>query len=131
MKKSARTLQCRNVVSWMNVLHFLCLFGPLLYYIPHAFVCGEPGQKLCLSLLSIVALCLGLLMIIIDASKRAGFAKTIMWILVLGIAICLEQAKIFICIMAVVAIIDELIIVRIRDKYKTALAANKEIDRRA
>ena len=128
--KSERTKQCKRLSILFLVLHILCLFGPLLYFIPYAYIVGEVGRKLALSLFLIVALCLSVVSIISDAKTRGGMAKSIMWILVIGISICLQEVKVFVYIMAIVSIIDELVIVRLRAKYKDAYAANKEIDRR-
>lgn len=128
--KSERTKQCKRLSILFLVLHILCLFGPLLYFIPYAYIVGEVGRKLALSLFLIVALCLSVVAIISDAKTRGGFAKSIMWILVIGISICLQEVKVFVYIMAIVSIIDELVIVRLRAKYKNAYASNKEIDRR-
>ena len=128
--KSERTKQCKRLSILFLVLHILCLFGPLLYFIPYAYVVGEVGRKLALSLFLIVALCLSVVAIISDAKTRGGLAKSIMWILVIGISICLQEVKVFVYIMAIVSVIDELVIVRLRAKYKDAYAANKEIDRR-
>lgn len=128
--KSERTKQCKRLSILFLVLHILCLFGPLLYFIPYAYIVGEVGRKLALSLFLIVALCLSVVAIISDAKTRGGFAKSIMWILVIGISICLQEVKVFVYIMAIVSIIDELVIVKLRAKYKNAYASNKEIDRR-
>ena len=128
--KSERTKQCKRLSVFFLILHILCLFGPLLYFIPYAYIVGEVGRKLALSLFLIVALCLSVVALISDAKTRGGLAKSIMWILVIGISICLQEVKVFVYIMAIVSIIDELVIVKLRAKYKDAYAANREIDRR-
>lgn len=127
---SKRTKQCRNLRDLFTVLHLLCLFGPFLYYIPSSFINGQPGEKLALSLTMVVALILGAFSIIADAATKGNLIKTIMWTLVLGVCICLPKISTFIYIMAIISILDEIVIVRLRDKYKTAYLANKEIDRR-
>ena len=128
--KSERTKQCKRLSVFFLILHILCLFGPLLYFIPYAYIVGEVGRKLALSLFLIVALCLSVVALISDAKTRGGLAKSIMWILVIGISICLQEVKVFVYIMAIVSIIDELVIVKLCAKYKDAYAANREIDRR-
>lgn len=128
--ESERTKQCKRLSILFLVLHVLCLFGPLLYFIPYAYIVGEVGRKLVLSLFLIVALCLSVIAIISDAKTRGGLVKSIMWTLIIGISICLQEVKVFIYIMAIVSVIDELVIVRLRALYKDAYASNKEIDRR-
>lgn len=128
--KSERTKQCKKLSILFTVLHFLCLFGPLLYFVPYAFIEGNTGHKLALSLFLIIALCLSVFAIISEAKTRGGLAKSIMWILIIGISICLKEVETFVYIMAGVSILDELFIVRLNNKYKDAYAANREIDRR-
>lgn len=128
--KSKRTKQCTGLYILFTVFHFLCLFGPLLYFVPYAYCAGTVGQTLALSLFLIVALCLSVFAIIGDAKTRGGLFKSMMWLLIIGVSICLQEVQIFIYIMAAVALIDELLIVKLRDHYKNAASANREIDRR-
>ena len=128
--KSNRTKQCKRLSLLFGIIHFLCLFGPLFYFVPYAYIVGTAGRKLALSLFLIVALCLSVLSIITSAKTRGGLAKSIMWLLILGITLCLVEVKIFVYIMAIISIIDELIIIKLHDRYKTAYLTNREIDRR-
>lgn len=129
--KSNRTKQCKRLSLLFGILHFLCLFGPLLYFVPYAYIVGTAGRKLTLSLFLVVAFCLSILSIITSAKTRGGLAKSIMWLLVLGITLCVAEVKTFVYIMAIISIIDELIIVKLHDRYKSAYLTNREIDRRA
>lgn len=128
---SKRTKQCKTLSLVLGILHFLCLFGPLLYFVPYAYIVGTAGRKLALSLFLVIALCLSVLSIITSAKTRGGLAKSIMWLLVLGITLCLTEVKTFVYIMAVISIIDELIIVKLRDRYKANYLTNREIDLRS
>ena len=130
MKKSSRTIQCKNLTNLFSILHLGCLFGPLLYFVPYAFATGTTGNKIGLSLFLIVSVCLSLVSLFGEAKTRGGLNKTIMWVLIMGVLMCLAEAKTFIYIMAIVSILDELVIVKLKDKYKDAYAANREIDRR-
>lgn len=125
-----RTKQCRNLRDLFTVLHLVCLFGPFVYYIPTAFINGQPGEKLALSLTMVVALILGAFTLLAEAATKGGLAKSIMWTLILGVCFCLPKVETFVYIMAIISIIDEIVIIKLRDKYKTAFLANKEIDRR-
>jgi hypothetical protein len=128
--KSARTKQCETLKVIFAILHALCLFGPLLFFIPYGFSIGVAAQKITLGLTIIVSLCLGVASIMASAEAKAGLSKTIMWVLMIGVLVCLTEVKTFIYIMAIVSIIDELVIVKLYKKYKDAYAANREIDRR-
>lgn len=128
--KSERTKNCKRLYIILVIIHMLCLFGPILYFVPYGFATGEPKQKIGLGFTVIVSLCLAVLAIISDAKTRSGLAKTIMWILIIGILFCLTKVKTFIYIMAVVSILDEMLIVRLKTRYKNLYLTNKEIDRR-
>lgn len=130
MEKSERTKKCGNIAKLLGILHFLCLFGPFLYFLPLALALSTMGQQLFLTFEIVTCLILSLLALVSGLKTRGGLAKTIMWMFILGITICLSEVKVFIYIMSICAIVDELIIVRLKDKYKDAYAANKEIDRR-
>ena len=127
---SKRTKECKIRKIIFTILHFLCLFGPFLYYIPMAFATGEVVSKICLGLTTIVALILAALSFISDVSHRAGLHKSIMWTLIGGLLFCLDAVAPFIGIMTVCSILDELVFVRLKEHYKQAELANKEIDRR-
>ena len=128
--KSERTKQCKRLAIVFGILHFLCLFGPFLYFIPYAYAVGALVSKVTLSLTIICALVLAAFTILAEAKTRGGLIKTIIWLLLIGVATCLSSVEAFLYIMAIVSIVDELFIVRMRAKYKDAYAANREIDRR-
>lgn len=127
---SDRTKQCKALVFIFGLLHFLALFGAFLYFIPYAFAVGSTASKVVLSFAIAFSIILAIVSAIVDVTKRAGLHKTIMWALVLAILLALESVKTFIIIMAIVSIIDELVFLPIYNHYKSALIANKEIDKR-
>ena len=128
--KSERTKQCKKLAIVFGILHFLCLFGPFLYFIPYAYVVGALVSKVTLSLTIICALVIAAFTILAEAKTRGGLIKTIIWLLLIGVATCLSSVEAFLYIMAIVSIVDELFVVKMRAKYKDAYAANREIDRR-
>lgn len=125
-----RTKHCRAMKWLFGILHFLLLFGPFFYFIPYGFATGTRGESLGLGLMVVVALVLVVFSIISDVKHRAGLHKAIMWILIGGILICLQEVEVFIWIMVGVSLLDELVICPLVEHYKTALIANKEIDKR-
>ena len=129
-KASERTKQCRNRKNLFGFLHFLCLFGPLLYFIPYAYIQGEVAHKIMLSMTIVASIVLSVISLVVAVNHRAGLHRTIMWFLIAGVLFCLTEIKTFIWIMAITSVIDELVFTKIRDYYKSALIANKEIDRR-
>ena len=127
---SQRTKQCRILNLVFGLLHFLCLFGPLLYFIPYGYITGETVEKIGMSFTVITALILSMISILVSATHRAGLHRCIMWVLIAGVLFCLEKVQVFIWIMAITSILDELIFTKVKDHYKAALISNREIDRR-
>ena len=130
MKLSKRTKKARTISIIFCILHFLCIFAPLAYYVPYGFITGETKEKVVMSFSIIFSIVLAVISIVVDVRTRAGLQKTMLWGLILGVMICLEQAKDFIVIMAIVSIVDELIITHIQEHYANVYKTNKEIDRR-
>lgn len=130
MATSKRTKKLKIAAIIFGILHLLCLLGPFLYFLPAAFINGETVSKIVLGFSVVTSLILATVSLIIGVKNRAGLHRGIMWLLIAGILFCLESVKPFIWIMAIVSIVDELIFVKLKDKFKTAAATNKEIDKR-
>lgn len=128
--KSERTKNCGRLALLFGILHFICLFGPLMYFIPYGFYTGTEVQKISLGMTVIASIVLAVFSIVADVKHRGGLHRTIMWVLIAGVLFCLTEIKTFIWIMAITSVIDELVFVKLRNYYKTALIANKEIDKR-
>lgn len=127
---SERTKQCKFRKNLFTVLHFLCLFGPLLYFVPYGYITGETVERICMSFTIILSLILCIISIIVSSTARAGLHKCIMWTLIAGVLFCLQRIQAFIWIMCITSILDELVFNKLSDHYKTALISNKELDRR-
>lgn len=130
MATSKRTKTCKRLAIIFGIIHLLLLLGPFLYFLPYAFITGAVVSKIALSFTVIIALVLSALTLLMDIKHRAGMHRGIMWLLIAGILVCLTAVKPFIWIMAGVSILDELVICKVKDHYKTAAATNKEIDKR-
>lgn len=127
---SDRTKQCRTLKNIFGFLHFLCLFGPLLYFIPYGYITGETVSKIGMSFTIILSVVLAVISILVSVTARAGLHRCIMWVLIAGVLFCLKEIQVFIWIMCITSILDELVFTKVRDYYKAALISNKEIDRR-
>lgn len=130
VNKTKRTTQCRKRSILFSILHFLLFVGPLLIFVPYAFIVGEVVSKVALGLTGITALILLVFSLLVGVKNRAGLHRSIVWLLIAGIMFCLKNIQSFIWIMAATTIVDELFITRLKDKYKTAYNTNLEIDRR-
>ena len=128
--KSARTKQCRFWRNFFTLFHYLFLFGPLAYYLPMGYLTGEPVQKISISLTVIAAVILSGVSVLMSTTARSGMHRSVLWILILGLIFTLSQLKVFLLVMALSCIIDELIFCRLKDHYAELYRTNKEIDRR-
>lgn len=127
---SDRTKECKRKSFIFGFLHLLCLFGPLLYFIPYGYITGETVEKIALSFTVILSISLALISLLVSVTARAGLQRCVLWILISGVLFCLKEIQVFIWIMAITSIIDELIFTKLKDYYKAALVSNREIDRR-
>ena len=127
---SDRTKHCRTMKNLFEVFHILCLFGPLLYFIPYGYITGETVEKIGMSFTIILSIILAVISIIVNVTAKEGLHRCIMWSLIAGVLFCLKEVQAFIWIMCIVSILDELLFTKVRDHYKAALISNKEIDRR-
>ena len=120
-------------MKWLfTLLHILFLFGPFLFFIPYAFGTGETAEKVVLTMTMVVSLIVLVISIMVDITHRAGLHKAVLWMLVGGVIVCIQGIETtFIWIMVAVSLLDELVITPLAAHYKTALTANKEIDKRS
>lgn len=101
-----------------------------MYFVPYGFILGEPVQKICMSFTLIASVVLVAISALVGATAKAGIHRTILWLILIGLMFTLTKVEVLIYIMACTSILDELVFCRLKDKYKDAYAANKEIDRR-
>lgn len=129
---SDRTKQCRRLKWLFIVLHIVLAFGPFLFFVPYAFATGKIGEQVGLTLSVLVSLVLLVFSIISDIKHRAGLHKAVFWLLIGGVILCLEaiDIRVFVWVMVVVSLLDELLICPLKEHYIAALLANIEIDRR-
>lgn len=126
---SKRTKKAAAACIILGILHALCLLGPFLYYLPAAFIAGEIVEKISLGLTTILCIVLALISLVVDASHKAGLHKSIVWVLILAITLSFAHIRPFIYIMAGVSILDELILVPLKEHFRAIKITNKEIDK--
>ena len=115
-KKAANTL---SIISW--ALTFL----PIIVYVIVAFANGTPAQKLTLGVSVIIA---GML-VAVNFMMKLNLRSTI-WVLMLGVYVCLKNILPLLLIIAISTIMDEMIISPLAKSYKNKYVINKEIDKR-
>lgn len=118
-KKYKRNYWLTTVISWVITL------VPLLVFVIWGFIEGTPHRKLALGGLIVVAAVMVVINIIMKLSLRS-----IPWIVLIGIYICLKEITILLIIMAITTVVDEVVLTPLSKKFKQKLTINKEIDKR-
>lgn len=118
-KKYKRT---NKILSFFSIL-LNCI--PILSYTIIAFANGSIRQVTALGL----ALTVAIMFTIINLVFKHHIRSTI-WILLLGIYVCLKNITPLLILIAACTMIDEFAINPLRKKYKQLYTINKEIDKR-
>lgn len=121
-----KTTKNNKILS--NVFCILSLsvtFIPVILYVVKGFITGDIGEKWTMGMLLTVAL----LLTIINTIFKFHIRCTI-WILILGIYICLDNILPLIIILAIGTILDEMLFTPLYKSYKNKYKINKEIDKR-
>lgn len=109
-----------------QILSLLLTIGPLLYFTLVAFItCDVTSEKVTLSMTVLVCLILTLIGLI---NKHAFKSK--LWLLLIGLYVCLETIMAPLISIAICQVVDELIVDPLKKHYKERFTINKEIDRR-
>ena len=109
-----------------TILSFLLNVCPLLVFTIIAFISGTAiVHKVTLSMT---------LLIVLIFTAITFFNKTVirskLWILLIGLWLCLDNILTPLIVFATCQIIDELIVTPIKNHYKNSYKINKEIDKR-
>lgn len=111
---------------WVTRILSICLtVVPMLVFCIMGFAQGETKEKLALGCTITVAVILCVLNVLMKYSIRST-----VWILMIGIYLCLENIMPMILTVAVCTIIDEFVVSPLCKSYKTKLTINKEMDKR-
>ncbi len=125
MELNERTKKAKNRYIFFKVLSACLTFMPLLVYVIMAFINGEPMEKFTMGCMVTIALVFVMLNVIMKYNIRST-----VWVLILGIYLCLDNITPLLIIMAVSTIIDEFVVSKLANKYKNQFVINKEIDKR-
>lgn len=115
----------KNIKNFLGILSVVLTCFPIIFYMIKAFVEGTTVEKVGLGLLTTAAIILTLINILCKMHLRS-----IMWIALIGIYICLENITTLLILIAITTILDELIITPLYKKYKNLYIINREIDKR-
>lgn len=108
------------------LISLLLNIGPLLVFTIIAFISGTAiVHKVTLSMTLLVVLIFSIITLV---NKTVFRSK--LWILLIGLWLCLDNILTPLIVFAVCQVVDELIVTPIKKYYKDRYKINKEIDRR-
>ena len=108
-----------------RLLSFTITVLPVIIYVIKGFMDGSIGEKVSLGICVILAL----IFMLINVMFKYHIRSTL-WILLIGIYVCIDNIIPLLIIMAATTIIDEFVLVPLINKYKNKYIINKEIDLR-
>ena len=106
-----------------RLLSFTLTVLPVIIYTIMGFMDGTIGEKVSLGICVVLALIFVLINIMFKYHIRSP-----LWILLIGIYVCIDNIIPLLIIMAATTIIDEFVLVPLINKYKNKYIINKEID---
>ena len=108
-----------------RLLSFTLTVLPVIIYAIMGFMDGSIGEKVSLGICVILAL----IFVLINIMFKYHIRSTL-WVLLIGIYVCIDNIIPLLIIMAATTIIDEFVLVPLINKYKNKYIINKEIDLR-
>lgn len=116
-----------RIVFWvMAIFHFLLNIAPMAVYGVKALIESDLiVEKVTLSMTAMIVLILTCISLVNKVALRSRI-----WILLIGLYICLDYIMIPLIVIAVCQTVDELIVHPISKHYGTKLTISKEMDKR-
>lgn len=119
------TKKYKNRARWCKIISVCLLLIPLLIYASMGFINGTIGQKVTLGMTFMVCI----IFVLINSVFKYHIRSTI-WIMLLGIQICLTNITSLLVIISLTTMMDEFIFTPLAKKYKQKYIINNEIDKR-
>lgn len=119
----------KKVIRLRNLFLFLSIaitVFPMMFYVIKAFAEGAVHEKLTLGIMATVAIIISIFSI-----WRKIVLRSTIWILLLGIYICMDYILPLILMVAIGTILDEMILTPLYKHYKAESIASKVIDKRS
>lgn len=120
------TSKYRKLYWLFTIMSFLLNIAPIATYTIIAFSeCNIVVEKVTLSMTLLVVL---ILTIVSWMNKIA--LRSRLWILLIGLYLCLDYIMVPVMLIAACQVLDELFVSPCRRSFKTKLTINKELDKR-
>lgn len=120
-----RTREAKRGLWVCRLLSVLITLLPVVYYVIKGLADKSIStrQKACLGCM----VCLAIILYLINVLMKYSIRSTI-WILLLGVYVCLEDILPLILMLAISTIIDEFVLTPLKKHYASVYRINKEID---
>lgn len=126
MTITATTKKYKTLYIIFTALSILATVLPLSIYIIKGYAEADVvSEKVCLTCTILLTLILTIMNIIFKYKLRS-----IIWILLLGIYVCIENILALIILIAILSILDEFIFTPLKNSFKNKYVINKEMDKR-
>lgn len=119
------TKKYKTKLNICKLLSFTLTVLPVIIYTIMGFMHGTIGEKVSLGICVVLAL----IFVLINVMFKYHIRSTL-WVLLIGIYVCIDNIIPLLIIMATTTIIDEFALVPLINKYKNKYIINKEIDLR-
>lgn len=119
------TKKYKNKLNLFRSLSFSITVLPVILYAILGFYNGSIGEKVSLGICTLLAI----MFVIINIMFKHHIRSTL-WIMLIGIYICIDNIIPLLITMAISTVIDEFVLVPLIKKYKDKYIINKEIDAR-
>lgn len=117
----------KKLKNIFSLLSFLCTVGPLVYFLISAVLNGEVKASEKVGLAFSVVVCA--ILVALNAIKKYRLRSPV-YILIIGLQICLKNLLVVFVVLAITTILDEFIFTPLKRKYREKYIINKEIDSR-
>lgn len=115
----------RSIAITYKALSLLVTLGPMIFYVIKGFIEGETTQKFSMAACAVVAIILVVVNIIMKINLRSP-----LWILLIGVYICLGKIEVLLIVMAVTTMLDEFWFTPMYKSARGKYTINREIDKR-
>lgn len=123
--KSSASKHYRDLAITYKALSLAVTLGPMLFYVIKGFIEGQTTQKFSMAACAVVAIVLVVVNLIMKINLRSP-----LWILLIGVYICLGKIELLLIIMAVTTMLDEFWFSPAYKSFKNKYTINREIDKR-
>lgn len=123
--KSSASKHYKDLAITYKALSIIVTLGPMLFYVVKGFIEGQTTQKFTMGACAVVAVVLVAINVIMKINLRSP-----LWILLIGVYICLGKIEILLIVMAVTTMLDEFWFSPAYKSFKNKYTINREIDKR-